>query len=93
VSDLTISADIISGIKDAMSDLGSVLRLRIATYGNMDLDNPGADLSQSYTDVDFEGLVFDFDEKYLPGTTVVEGDKMVLVLIFTEDQVQLAGLN
>lgn len=81
MSDLTISADIISGIKDAMNDLGSTLKLRVMTYETMDVNNPGADLSQSYTDTDFEGLVFDFDEKYMPGSTVLDGDKMVLVSV------------
>lgn len=81
MSDVTLATDIILGIEEAMRDAGWLLKLRSIEYGQVDPNNPGAPTSETTVDTDFNGLVFDFDEKYLPGTTVVEGDKMVLVSV------------
>lgn len=81
MSDNTLATDIILGIEEAMRDAGWGLVLRSVEYAQVDPDNPGAATSETTVDTDFDGLVFDFDEKYLPGTTVVEGDKMVLVSV------------
>lgn len=81
MSDATLASDIILGIEEAMKDAGWLLTLRSIDYGQVDPNNPGAAPTEVSADTDFDGLVFDFDEKYLPGTTVLEGDKMVLVSV------------
>lgn len=81
MSDPTISADIVSGISDAMGDIGWMMKVRSIEYGSVDLNNPGASTSEVVVDTDFSGLLFDFDEKYMPGSTVLEGDKMALISV------------
>lgn len=91
MSDPTISADIISGIADAMGDIGwDTLKIHSVSHSSIDINNPGADSSQIIHESTFSGLVFDYDEKYMPGTTVLEGDQMVLISVdgMTEETIQ-----
>lgn len=81
MGDASISADIITGIGDAMADIGWALKVRSIEYPPVDPDHPGATPIETLVDTDFEGLIFDFDEKYMPGTTVIEGDMIVLVSV------------
>lgn len=90
MADSTIPLDIISGIKDGMEDLGWGLKLKIITRGGIDPSNPGAGPTETIDLVDFDGLVFDFDEKWMPGSTIEEGDQMVLITVdkLTEDNLK-----
>lgn len=81
MSDLTLASDIIMGIEEAMRDAGWVMQIRSTQYGSIDPAHPGAAVTETVIDTNFDGLVFDFDEKYLPGSTIEDGDKMVLVSV------------
>lgn len=92
MSDPTISEDIISGITDAMADLGATLICRAIAYSDIDINNPGKAPVEVVTDKSFEGLIFDFNDKYMPGTTVIEGDRMVLISMETFTKQQIANV-
>lgn len=89
----SISDDIISGIKDGLEDLGWNLTLQGIAYGSVNIDNPGAAPLETSFSKDFKGLVFDFDEKYMPGSTVEEGDRMVLVSVDTLTTQEIAAVK
>lgn len=93
MSDATLASDIILGIEEAMKDAGWLMKLRSVEYAAIDPNNPGASATETTVDTDFNGLVFDFDEKYLPGTTVLEGDKMVLVSVEGMAVDKIAGIK
>lgn len=81
MSDLTLASDIILGIEEAMRDAGWSMLLRSIQRGSIDQNNPGAAPTDISVDTAFDGLVFDFDEKYMPGSTVLDGNMMVLVSV------------
>lgn len=93
MSDITLANDIILGIGEALGDAGWLLKLRSIEYGQVDINNPGAGAAEIVSDVDFDGLVFDYDEKYMPGTTVIDGDKMVLGSVEKMTQEQVSNIK
>jgi hypothetical protein len=89
MGDVSIAADIIEGVADAMADVGSTRTLRLITYGDVDPDDPTAPPTEVLDDNDLEALLFEYNEKYMPNTSIEEGETMCIVSIqdLTDDQV------
>ena len=93
MGDTTIAADILEGVADALADVGTTRTLRIITAGSLNPSNPGAGPSQSTSDVSVEAIITDYEEKYIDGTTVLDGDKQAVIDLSTLSSVQIDGIR
>ncbi len=89
MGDVTIAQDLLEGVEDAMADLGATRTFRIVTYSAPNPSDPGAAPTETPEDVTVEAILFDFDIKYMPKSSVEEGSTLALLSIidFTDDQV------
>ena len=84
MGDTTIAQDILEGVKELLAELGSTRILRVITKTE-DPENSTNVLSVN-TDVDNETYFYDYESKYINGTTVKEGDKQALIDLLTFGQ-------
>jgi len=89
MGDITITQDIIEGIVDIMVEVGWTIILRSNVYGAVDIENPGAAPSETIVNTPFEGFIFDIEDKYFNGTSILKGDRNLIVSIdgFTPEQI------
>ena len=89
MGDVTIAQDLLDGVADALADLGDTRTFRIITAGAIDPNDPGAEPSETTENVSVEAILFNFDERYMPGANVLEGGLLALLSIkdFTAAQV------
>lgn len=79
MGDTSIAQDILDGVADALGDAGDTRTLRIVNYGSIDPNDPGAAPTVTNDDTPLAALLFDFDEKYMPGANIVDGDTMSII--------------
>lgn len=79
MGDTSIAQDILEGVASALGDVGDTRTLRIVNYDVIDSNNPGAAPTVTNDDTPVEALLFDFDEKYMKGANIIEGDTMAII--------------
>jgi hypothetical protein len=89
VGDVTIAADIIAGVVDIMSEVGSTHTFRFITYGDPSPTDPGAPPTEVIDDTDIEAYTFEFNELYMPDANVIEGELMGILSIDPLTQIQI----
>lgn len=93
MGDVTIAQDLLEGVQDALADLGSTRVFRIITYSTPNPSSPGAAPSETLENVNVEAVLFDFDTKYMPGSTALEGKTLAILSIIDFTTAQLAALK
>jgi hypothetical protein len=93
MGDTSIAQDIISGVADALGDVGDTRTLRIVTPGTIDPSNPGAGATPTNADVPVEAIIVDYEERYIDGTLVLAGDKQAVIDLSALSSAQIAGIK
>jgi hypothetical protein len=75
-----LAQDFLIGMADLIEvEMGKLVTLRAVTYGDIDTDNPGAARTETIVDAPVNCFFFDFDEMYMPGSSVVEGGTIAVI--------------
>lgn len=93
MGDVTIAQDLIEGVTDALADLGDTRQVRIVSEGVLDPLNPGAGKPRTTTDTDVEALLYDYEDRYINGASVLEGDRQAIIDIAPLTGAQVAALE
>lgn len=93
MGDLSIADDIIDGVKSALADVGETSVITIISDQVVDVDNPGATPDQTQTDIPLEAFLFEYDEHYMPGTSVEQGKTLCLLDLSTLTDEQIASIS
>jgi hypothetical protein len=93
MGDTSIAQDILDGVTDALADLGDTRTVRIFTEGSLDPGDPGAGRPKTPEDVPVEALLYDFEDEYVDGKTVLKGDRNALIDIGQLSAAQLSGIE
>lgn len=93
MGDLSIAQDLLDGVVDALGDLGDTRTVRIVTEGALDIGDPGAGRPKTNEDVPVEALLYDFEDEYIDGTTVLKGDRKAIISIEPLTVAQVAGIE
>jgi hypothetical protein len=81
MGDISIANDLLSGVTDALADLGSTRTVRITTFGALTLGAPGAGGTPTDEDISVEALLYDFEDKYINNTSILKGDRKAILSI------------
>ena len=81
MSDATTAQDFLDAVTDALVDLGTTRKVRAVAYAALDTSNPGAGRTQTPTDHNVEAIIHDYQDKYVDGSTIQEGDKKAILSI------------
>jgi hypothetical protein len=93
MGDISIAQDILEGVTDALADLGNTKKTRTVSVGPLVPGNPGAGGTQTVTDTDVEAIISDYDERYVDGSTVREGDRQAILSIGPLSAAQIAAIK
>lgn len=93
MGDTSIAQDVLDGVADALADLGDTRTVRIFTEGSLNLSDPGAGKPKTPEDVPVEALLYDFEDEYVDGETVLKGDRKAIVDIGQLSAAQLSGIK
>jgi hypothetical protein len=81
MGDISIANDLLSGVTDALADLGSTRTVRITTFGALTPGAPGAGGTPTDEDISVEALLYDFEDKYINNTSILKGDRKAILSI------------
>lgn len=89
MGDITIPADITEGVAEIMEEVGWTIIFRRVEYGPIDPDNPGAAPIETVIDKSFEGFIYDYEDRFINGTSVLQGDRLIIISIdgFTQTEI------
>lgn len=93
MGDTSIAQDLIDGVTDALADLGDTRTIQIYTEGALDPADPGAGKPKSAEDLSVEALLYDYEDEYINGQTVLRGDRKAIIDIAALTSTQLAGIG
>lgn len=93
MGDTSIAQDILDGVTDALADLGTTRTFRMVAYGSVNPSSPGVAPTETTTDADVEAILFDFDIKWMPDSSVKKGKTLAMIDINGFTAAQLAGLK
>jgi hypothetical protein len=93
MGDINIAADILSGVTDALGDLGTSRTVRIFTEGVLDPLNPGAGKPRVSEDFPVEALLYDYKDDYINETSILAGDRKAILSIEPLSQAQIDGIQ
>jgi len=93
MGDTSIAQDVIDGVADAMGDLGDTRTIRIFSEGSINLSDPGAGVTRTPENIPVEALLYDFEDEYIDGTTVLKGDRNALIDLAQLTSVQIGGIE
>jgi len=91
VGDINIAQDLLGGVMDALVDLGAKRTLKLISVPAIDTVNPGAERSETWDTEDLDALLFEYEDKYMPGSSVRNGSTLAILSIIelTDAQVSL----
>ena len=81
MSDALSSQDFLDAVTDVIAVLGSTRKVRVVAYAALDTGNPGAGRVQTPTDHDVEAAIYDYNDKYVDGAAILQGDKIAVLSI------------
>lgn len=93
MGDTTIAQDLIDGVADAMATVGDTKTIRIVTEGSLNPSDPGAGKPRTPEDLSVEAFLYDFEDEYVDGTTVLKGDRKAIIDLSQLTSVQIAGIK
>jgi hypothetical protein len=93
MGDTSIAQDLLDGVTDALGDLGDTRTIRIFSEGSLNLSDPGAGRPKTPENIPVEALLYDFEDKYFDGKTVLKGDRNALIDISQLSAAQLSGVK
>jgi hypothetical protein len=92
MGDASIAQDLIEGVTDALADLGGTRTVQIYTEGALNPINPGAGKPKIAEDLSVEALLYDYEDSYIDGQTVLRGDRKAIIDIAQLTPTQLSGV-
>lgn len=93
MGDTSIAQDVMDGVTDALGDLGDTRTVRIFTEGPLNLGDPGAGKPKTPENIPVETLLYDFEDEYVDGKTILKGDRNAILDIGQLTPAQLAGVK
>jgi len=90
MGDLSIAQDLLEGVADALGDLGATRTLRLVSVPSLDINNPGGARVETLDDEDLEALLFEYEDKYMPGSSVHDGNTLAILSIINLTDAQVA---
>ena len=81
MSDPTTAQDFLDAVTEVLDSLGSTKSVRVIAYAALDANNPGAGRTQTPTDYSVEAIIYDYDDKYVDGSTIQQGDRAAVLSI------------
>ena len=95
MGDVTIANATIEAVEIALLTVGEPVQMQFVSLSDIDENDPGAEPTETVVSINVEGFVFNFDETYMPGTNVIEGDSMGLISLadLTDQQVADIGIS
>ena len=92
MGDLTIAQDLLGGVEAALAEVGATRVFKYVVYSAVNPLAPGAAPTETPVNVNVETLLFDFDIKYMPDSSVEEGNTLALFSIIDFTAAQKAAL-
>lgn len=79
MGDIYVAQELLDTVQEVIADHGWEMTLRRKTYSAIDENDPGAAPTESIFDTLFDGFSYEIESKYVNGTSVLEGDKVLLM--------------
>jgi len=76
-----IKEDFITAIMDVLDEVGDTLTIKYHTEGALDENDPGAGKPQTEVTATPEGILVVFDESFMEGTEVEQGDRIAIISV------------
>jgi hypothetical protein len=93
MGDISIAQDLLSGVTDALADVGATRTVRITTFGALTPGDPGAGGTPTDEDVSVEALLYDYEDKYINNTSILKGDRKAILSIEPLSGAQIAAIK
>lgn len=93
MGDVSIAQDLLDGVADALADVGDTRTMRIITEGSLNLSDPGAGKPRTPEDFLVEALLYDYEDDYIDGTTILAGDRQALLSVEPLTSGQISGIK
>lgn len=90
MGDTSIAQDILEGVADALGDLGTTRIVRVFTEGALNPSDPGAGKPRTPENIDVEALLYDYEDSYINGTSILSGDRKAILSL---EPLSLAQIN
>jgi molybdopterin-binding protein len=79
MAEANTAQDFLDAIVEVLADLGSTRKVRVVAYGSIDANDPGAGRAQTPTDHSVEAIIYAYDDQFIDGSTIQEGDLAAII--------------
>lgn len=76
-----INYDFINAITDVIDDIGGTLTLNYSTEGSLTPGNPGAGRTKTLSSKSIQGILTEYEDKYIDGSVIKKGDRLAILSI------------
>lgn len=93
MGDTSIAQDILEGVADALDAVGDTRTMRIITEGALDINDPGAGRPRTPEEFGVEAFLYDYEDEYINGTSILKGDRKAILSIEPLTAAQISGIK